>query len=419
MDLDEAVTNEKEELKKYSLSYGHWSVNGYFLVDPQWVNITEEEGIGRGPDDTYQEEMAEKLATARGGMVNGRGGTGKSYLIKLLKPKLEEIGYKVICIAFTHVAVANLNGIECDVHTILHLLHRFVGSKRCKKKCAVIIDECSMVPMSMWSALLNMKFLGHRIYVMGDYEGQFTPIEDSHRHQQWMQLWDSRFMLDMCNGLRIKLNKFRRQAANGRPLDFDHFQFVGSIYPGKMCLADALMQARDKYRAAGRICLGTTLCISHSARVTINRQVNITMARSNAIYVPANPTSTSEANQPQDMQIYQGIVLIARCKSHEKGLKNGVRYKVKEITDEDDDKHNFEMIAVTDENEETGESFIMTPEDLGSKMRLSYAITYFSSQARTINGPLRLAQTSCRNFTLRHLIVGLGRGPVSCDIQVD
>ena len=39
--------------------------------------------------------------------------------------------------------------------------------------------------------------------------------------------------VDMRNGLRIKLNKFRRQASDGTPLDFDHFQFVGSIYPGK------------------------------------------------------------------------------------------------------------------------------------------------------------------------------------------
>ena len=53
-----------------------------------WNDFSEPEGIGRGPDDTFQEEMAEKLATAGGGMVNGRGGTGKSHLIKLLKPKL-------------------------------------------------------------------------------------------------------------------------------------------------------------------------------------------------------------------------------------------------------------------------------------------------------------------------------------------
>ena len=99
--------------------------------------------------------------------------------------------------------------------------------------------------------------------------------------------------------------------------------------------------------------------------------------------------------------------------------QNGVRYKVKEITQEEENKHNFEMIAVADDNREIGESFIKTPQELGKEMRLSYAITYFSSQARTINGPLRLAQTSHPNFTLRHLIVGLGRGPVSKDIQVE
>ena len=79
----------------------------------------------------------------------------------------------------------------------------------------------------------------------------------------------------------------------------------------------------------------------------------------------------------------------------------------------------FETIAVKDDDQETGESFIMTADEFGNKMRLPYAITYFSSQARTINGPLRLAQTSSKNFTLRHLIVGLGRGPATQEIQVE
>ena len=153
---------------------------------------------------------------------------------------------------------------------------------------------------------------------MGDYEGQFTPIEDSHRQKQWTQLWGSRFMFDMCNGLRIKLNKFRRQASNGTPLDFEHFRFVGSIYPGKMCLSHALMQARANYFAEGRLCLGTTLCISHQCRIIINRDVNKNEARSDAIFVPANPVNRSEANQPQDMWIYKGIVLIAKCKGNAK-----------------------------------------------------------------------------------------------------
>ena len=179
--------------------------------------------------------MADTLAETGGGMVVGRGGTGQPHLIKRLRPKVEKMGFKVICAAFTHVVVANLNGVECATHTILPLLHRFVGSNRCKQTYAAILDELSMVPMSMWSALLDMRILGqHVLYVNGNYEGLFTPIEDSHRQHQWEKLWNSRFMLDLCNGLRIKLNKFLRQATDGRPLDFDHFQFVGIIYPGNV-----------------------------------------------------------------------------------------------------------------------------------------------------------------------------------------
>ena len=93
--LDHCIFERKAVSKENNYSYGHWSSNGYFMFDQEelpWNDFSEPEGIGRGLEDTFQEEMAEKLATAGGGMVNGRGGTGKSHLIKLLKPKLEILG---------------------------------------------------------------------------------------------------------------------------------------------------------------------------------------------------------------------------------------------------------------------------------------------------------------------------------------
>ena len=151
--------------------------------------------------------------------------------------------------------------------------------------------------------------------------------------------------------------------------------------------------------------------------------VNIALARSDAIFVPAahDGTSWKDANQPQDMKVWEGIVLVARCGSTEKFLKNGVRYKLLAIIAESDTEdyeaasQKIEMTAVDDEDKPTGTSFELTREELGSKMRLSHAITYFSSQARTVHGGLRLTQT----ITCRHLIVGLGRGPVGADIQVE
>ena len=125
--LDHAIFELKAESKENDYPYGHLSSNGYSMFEELlWNGSSEPEGIGQGPEDTFQEEMAEKLATAGGGMVDGRGGTGSSHLNKLLKPTLEHIGYKASCIDVTHVAVANLCGVECVLHTTLHYLHRFV-----------------------------------------------------------------------------------------------------------------------------------------------------------------------------------------------------------------------------------------------------------------------------------------------------
>ena len=64
-------------------SFGHWSANGFFRLAREWVDYGEDEGLGRGPDDKFQEEMAEVIVKNRRALVIGRGGTGKSHLIGL------------------------------------------------------------------------------------------------------------------------------------------------------------------------------------------------------------------------------------------------------------------------------------------------------------------------------------------------
>ena len=57
-------------------------------------------------------------------------------------------------------------------------------------------------------------------------------------------------------------------------------------------------------------------------------------------------------------------------------------------------------------------------DEVPAKLLLCYAYTYHKSQARTIKGSIRLAQTDHTYFSLRHLIVGLGRSPLGQDVQV-
>ena len=66
-----------------------------------------------------------------------------------------------------------------------------------------------------------------------------------------------------------------------------------------------------------------------------------------------------------------------------------------------------------------GTALMLPGEALARTMRLTHAFTYYSSQARTIRGELRLCDTDHRHFTLRTLIVGLGRAPRGDIVQVE
>jgi len=214
---------------------------------------TEEPGLGCGPEDTYQDRMADLIVASLGAYISGRGGSGKSVLIDRIVEKLLEKGYKQEHIhkcAFTHVAAGNING-----HTVLHELHRTK-----KKGHVIIVDEASMVPLSMWSALLNLKFTGNIVICAGDMDGQFQPIADQHQLEKLEGFDRSDFMHDLCNGLRVEMVKYRRGD------DFDHFQFTGSLYPSTgITLEDALQLARERYPATGRLFFGTTRFAFHTS----------------------------------------------------------------------------------------------------------------------------------------------------------
>jgi len=310
--------------------------------------------------------------------------------------------------------------------------------------------------------------------------------------------------------------KYRR----GKGYGFDHFTFTGRLYPQTgISLAGALQAARHKYPASGHVFNGTTLCISHRCRMIVNREANIAAARSDAVIVEAGQVPQSLANQPQNMMVSVGMVLMAVCSSNEKVIKNGLRYKVLGVStiktqcchstvehlycgqhfqgpldvwydcqecwecgdkdlslkrmrwlttaefdhrkslqytadaeNEEADEENeedapdveedapdveedapdveedapvvdtpvtFELALCDDDDQVKGAPFIMDATELGTKMRMSYAITYFSCQARTLKGGVRLAQTDSARFTLRHLVVGLGRSPTGDNVQVE
>lgn len=383
-----------------SESYGNWHIDPRFKYKRVWREIVEEEGVGTcDENDTWQEQMAEKIVKNRGALVTGCGGCGKSKILESVRQKFEELKYMVEPCSFTHAAAVNIDG-----DTILRQLHAIPDSKR----RVFLVDEGSMVSIRLWAALQTLQFTGAIFVVFGDWAGQLPPIPDRENLDMWKKLPKSDFMHQLVNGLSIQINKYRR----GK--DYDHYRFVKSIYPydSKEELGSALRQARVRYPAKAFDLTGTTLCLTNKCRVAVNEYLNKRLAPADHVMIQAKANRRA-AKTPQDMRIWPGIILMGAL-TDSKEIKNAMRYKVLDIS-----PTSVKLAQVNDKDKEIGEPFELTQDAVGEKLLLSHAITYDSSQARTIYGPLRLLQTDHKMMTLRRLIVGLGRAPEGCFVQID
>jgi hypothetical protein len=141
--------------------------------------------------------------------------------------------------------------------------------------------------------------------------------------------------------------------------------------------------------------------------------MNVRLAPAEVRHIKAPEAAVAGANQPQDMRVWVGLVLMAVCQSSHKALKNGLRYRVEELG------ASLTLLCIGDGGEPRGEPFSLAVAEVAKNLRLTHAMCYYSTQARTIYGPMRLAQTRHKMFTMTHLIVGLGRGPTGADIEVE
>jgi len=383
-----------------SKSYGNWYTTPRFKYERQWYDIIEDEGIGTCDEhDTFQMDVTKLIVKNRGAIVTGAGGSGKSEILKYVEKLFKEEGFIIEKCAFTHTASANIDG-----ETILRELHKNAQSKR----RVFLIDEGSMVSIRLWAALQTLQFTGAIFVVFGDWDGQLSPISDRDKQGVWKKLPTSDFMHQLVNGLYVEVNKYRR----GK--DANHFNLVKSLYPhdDEEDVKEALVCARASYPTKAGIFTGTTLCLTNRCRVAINERVNQLLAPEDHKVIKVTPNPRA-AKTPQDMRIWPGIVLMGACtdKAH---IKNAIRYKVVEMKEK-----GATLTQVNDKNEMVNKPFELNFEEVGQKLLLSHAITYDSSQARTIYGPIRLTQTSHKHMTLRRLIVGLGRAPDGALVEVE
>jgi len=151
----------------------------------------------------------------------------------------------------------------------------------------------------------------------------------------------------------------------------------------------------------------TYLTITNAHRKRLNAIHNKQLAPSDAVLVPYD----GEDPAAQEMRLWPGLMLQASVteKAAHYYLKNAVRFRVVAAGG----------TQCTLVGEDAEEEFTICTSLVPVKFRLVHAITYVSSEARTLQNGIRLTELDHSKISVRRIIVGLGRSPRAVDVQVE
>jgi len=246
-----------------------------------------------------------------------------------------------------------------------------------------------MVNVQIWADIAQLRFTGTAFVLAADWL-QFPPVCEHWCGSRVPEglLENSDMLFEMTGGHRFTLTENRRS-------DATLFNFYTGLGDN---LEEALARAQQLFPKTSRKA-AYTLTMSHARRVTINKRRNEEDKPDDAVLLKAPlVTGRVSGNLPQDMYIWVDLTLIGAGNHTKKGL--------------------FYTIAAIDETSVTFNCGLkLSKEHCVKCCRLSYAITFASSQGLTLKGVVRL-ECDSKYFTMRHLYVGISRATSASLVEV-
>ena len=276
--------------------------------------------------------------------IDGRAGTGKSYLINEVKAAFDEKDIKYVVLAPTNKAARNIGG---------KTIHKWLGNGKRLQKLkkvvsnidAVIIDEISMMHEIFYKMLLSLKKVKPtlRFVLAGDF-GQLAPVKD--RAKFWYE--GSRALYELCEGNTIHLKECKRA---------DDILF-------KMCMD---VNSVDVKKFGKKQCM-MNICFTNEKRKAINK-ICMDKAVSGKKYIEV--TKYGYDKNSQVMLITAGTPVIARINCGKYEIYNNEMFEVLTIG---------KNIVVSD----GAEKKTIPMEEFNRLFHVAYCITVHKSQGDTI-----------------------------------
>ena len=338
--------------------------------------------------DLDEEEAERRALEGASLLVLGAPGVGKTFWCRQLVKKLRDKG-RVDIISKCHASCRNFGD---GAVTADHWVRKTVRAGRCAAK-TLVVEEISQISCYLWNDIAKAAFMGVQLVLLSDF-CQLDPVLD-----QWCggivpdgALERSNLLRELAGGNRMILTTNHRS-------DEVLFQFYTGLGIGRnpRDLQEALDDARARFpkqRGSPRY----TLVLTHAMRMACNRARNLEEKPDCAILYKAARGRIGE-NQPQHMWVYAGQELVGAGGKVRKGLF-------------------VEVMAVTEEQIVLDDGTVLSAADASKCLRLSHALTYAACQGLTLEGRVRLAETTHPAFTLKHLYVGSSRSTAASLLEV-
>ena len=342
-------------------------------------------------DSSDWKKIATLIESENGLMINGDAGTGKSYVIKNVYKYFTEKKMGVAKLCFTNKGAINIGG---------QTIHKFLGlddkGRVSQKKIdtikkffkLIIIDEVSMVSSFLWKRLYELKKVGLKFLLVGDWK-QIPPVEPNMKDYDYME---HPAVVNMSDNKLVVLEKIHRYDMKLKKASMNIMKLKTNHYGNKICKKN--------------------ICYMNKTRKYVNKLVNDLISKDNShTIIPVNKIKVGEdkyIDDPysQEIKLHKGVPLIARLNDKEYDIVNNEEY-VFNIFKTINNTKCVELQSIRpNESGEPEKHFVSIPvARLQTHFAMGYCITTHKAQGSTIDGNLTIWDWENMDKRLRYTAI--------------
>jgi hypothetical protein len=301
--------------------------------------------------------------------IDGRAGTGKSTLIKLLQHEMKLRGIIYKSFAPTNKASRIING---------QTIHKYVISSSRKSMTEskidyIFIDEISMVTENFYKFFIIMKRLRPYIkfIIGGDFE-QLLPVND----RLDCDYKSSPAIFELCDGNRLKLTKCRRA---------DDILY-------NLCNPETIhkLSKKDFTKASNELYMNN-LAFTNKKRVEVNKKMmDLYIAQQDD--KPLELKAKLNDEHSQDVKLVKGMPIIARCTRNTLDILNNEMFTISNISDTSIEVVNNEHTPIK-----------IDIKDFNNLFYIGFCITVHKSQGETFSSAYQIHQWEIFDSRLKYV----------------